>query len=75
MSLRSGKLPLLGSEDEFLDHRGVPRFGSLELAEIAKEFYQLREVNRSTEYVLDSALVEVEPVSGELEPGVNETLL
>jgi hypothetical protein len=23
MSFRSGKLPLLGSEDEFLDHRGI----------------------------------------------------
>ncbi len=28
MSLRSGKLPSLGSEDEFFDHKGYPPFST-----------------------------------------------
>ena len=54
---------------------GVPRFGSVKLAVIAKQFDKLREVGLSREHILDSALVEVEAIRGELEPGIGNSAL
>jgi hypothetical protein len=50
---------------------GVSRFGVV-LPNVTEQFDKLSKVYRAAERVLDAALVEMEPVRGELKPGIHE---
>ena len=52
---------------------GISPLGAVELAVIAKQFDELREVGLPSEHILDSALVEVKAVRGQLEPVLRQS--
>ncbi len=54
---------------------GIPRFRTIELSEITKQFHELCEVSLSREHILDSPLIKVKAVSRKLKTLYAETPL